>query len=70
MLELIITGFKLTINLSVTYQENIQYPVDYTCNILNIPRKYKKCSNLLFAKPQSRKCLPFKNLNEDLFSSL
>ena len=32
MLDLIITRDKLTINLSVTYQEYIQYPVDNTYN--------------------------------------
>ena len=32
MLDLIITSYKLTINVSVVYQEYIQYPVDYTYN--------------------------------------
>ena len=32
MLDLIITGYKFSINMSVTYHEYIQYPVDYTYN--------------------------------------
>ena len=32
MLDLIITSYKLSINVSVTYQEYIQFPVDYTYN--------------------------------------
>ena len=34
MLDFIITSYKLTINVSVTYQECIQYPIDYTYNRL------------------------------------
>ena len=30
----IITSYKLTINMSVTYQKYIQYPVDHTNNLL------------------------------------
>ena len=32
MLDLIIISYKLTTNMSVTYKEFIQYPVDYTYN--------------------------------------
>ena len=32
MLDLIIISYKLTINMSVTYKEYIQYPVDNTYN--------------------------------------
>ena len=30
MLDLIITSYKLTINVSIYLEEYIQYPVDYT----------------------------------------
>ena len=32
ILDLIIISYKLTMNVSVIYQEYIQYPVDYTFN--------------------------------------
>ena len=33
MLDFIITGYKLTTNMSSNLKEYIQYPVDYTYNI-------------------------------------
>ena len=49
MLDLIIISYKLTINVSVTYQEYIQYTVDNTYNTptVMISVTNRPCSNKL-----------------------